>query len=131
MGRGARIWIFNVHVTRQYWEGICPAFDTLFQKLYALANPQHSAVCWLVRACVGWTCPCDSCYNSDTAAINIRHGQKILPNKDAALQRCPTKLTGRDIFGFVGSWERCVAVVPLLVFARAPVDCARSKRAND
>ena len=45
---------------------------------------------------------------SDTAAIDIRHRQKILPNKDAALQSCPTELMGRDIFGFVGSWERCV-----------------------
>lgn len=44
MGKGAHICIFNVHVTSQYWEGICPAFDCVFQKLYALANPQHSAV---------------------------------------------------------------------------------------
>ena len=93
----------------------------MFQKLYALANPQHSALADFLGLVWDGHVLVTACYYSDTAFINIRHRQKaLLPNEDAALQSCPTELMGRDIFGFVGSWERCVAVVPLLVFARAP-----------
>ena len=51
MGKGARICTFNVHVTGQYWEGICPAFDCVFQKAVCVGQPiYHSAVTWLIKA---------------------------------------------------------------------------------